>query len=115
MVFSLDYIITLFISWAPVAEWVSHSAGTQEVGSSTPGPSPPGGMVATEKWCVVWGCLWPWQLKNSLGSIEKGRALCPGPRFLSRPDITINVCERSIKLNSINQSINLMLLQETVF
>ena len=51
-------------------------------------------------WSVVWGCLWLWQLKDPLGSIEKSRALCPGPRFLPRPDIALIVCERVAKPDS---------------
>ena len=54
-------------------------------------------------WSVVWDCLWFWQLKDPLGLTKKSRALCPSPEFLPWPDIGINVCERVIKPNSINQ------------
>ena len=92
------------VSQAPVAEWVCHLAGIRGVMSSTLGTSPAGGMVAIDKRCIVWGCLWLWQLKDPLGSITKSRALHPCPGCISWPDIMITVCERAIKPNSINQS-----------
>ena len=86
-----------------MAKSVSHMADTREVVSSTSGPSPAIGMVTIEKWSVVWECLWLWQMNGPLRAIEKSRALCSSPEFLSQPDITINVCEKAIKPYSINQ------------
>ena len=74
-------------------EWVCHLTSTQVVVSSTPGSGPADGMVSIEKWCVEWGCLWLWQVKDPLGSIMKSRAFCPSPGYLPQPDIAINVCE----------------------
>ena len=58
----------------------------------------------------MWDCLWFWQLKDPLGLIMKSRSLCPCPRFLPQPYITINVCERAVKPDSTNQSIDIVLL-----
>ena len=69
---------------------------------STSGPGPAGGTLAIEKCYVAWGCLWFWQLKDPLGSIEKNRALHPCPGFLSWSNIAINVCEVAVKSDSIN-------------
>ena len=42
--------------------------------------------------------------QTSYFSIEKSWALCPSPGFLSQPDLAINVCERAVKPDLINQS-----------
>ena len=70
--------------------------------NTTPGPGPAGGTGTIEMWCVVWGCMFLWQLKDPFISIKK--ALCPGHRFLSQPNIATNACERAIIPDSINQS-----------
>ena len=62
-----------------------------------------GGSVTIQMWNIVWDCLWFSQLKDPLGPIKKSRALCPGSRFLPQSNIAINVCERAVKHDSINE------------
>ena len=51
----------------------------------------------------MYGSLWFWQLKDPLGPLEKSKAFCPRPWFLPAPDIAINVWDRAVKPDSINQ------------
>ena len=84
-----------------MAEWVCHLPGTQEVVRSTPRSSPVGGTVAIKKVVRCMGLSVALATEDPLGSIKKNRALCSGPGFLSQPNITISVCERAVKPDSI--------------